>query len=360
MLKSGSIVLNPEDTIQTRLDKLFEKLFAKYPEQPEQHTYIREHISGWVDLLVERKSQNTLLAYISHIYFFLDYTLFANTGFTITIAQAENFFKLLEKKAVSKNTVLFASRSFYNYLVRRGIVTNNPFTLIESLGLPSRLPRPLSEEEYTDIYRTINWLRTEASHRFFATDEYLIPFLILMNSGLRIDEMIRLRTTDFIRHDDGKLSIRIMGKGRYERIALFVNIYNAWSPTIFTRPYVKVVVGREDTLSDLIWNYIRVLESEGSSLIFPYSKQMLYNQFKPVKQALISRFGYTLVDLSKFTPHSFRHSYATYLLNNIGLPLYDVMKLLGHRSPKTTLIYARVSVEDIIKRADSLGGEVSY
>ena len=210
-------------------------------------------------------------------------------------------------------------RAFYTYLHSRDLVEANPVNAISSPKLPQRLPRPLSTEEVEALLAAPD-LSTPQGQRDRAMLE------LLYAGGLRVSELLAL---DVGSVDLTQAEVRVLGKGAKERIVLI------GKPAVAAlRAYLGD--GREQLLA----------ASAGT----PGSRR--------VNALFLNRFG-TRLSVSMFTrslgdyateagiehavtPHMFRHSFATHMLDG-GADLRSVQELLGHESLGTTQIYTHVS-----------------
>lgn len=210
----------------------------------------------------------------------------------------------------SQARILSSLRSFFSWLVIEGVITDNPCDKVDSPKLGRFLPDVLSVEEVSAIMDSVD-ISTWQGKRDRAILE------VLYGCGLRVSEAVELKIS-CLYFDEG--FIRIIGKGNKERLvpagemaADAVNEYLEHRPS----PY-------DAKSDDLVF-----LNRFGRSL----SRQSMFKMIK--KQALIA-------DVRKeISPHTFRHSFATHLVEN-GADLRLVQEMLGHESLTTTEIYTHV------------------
>lgn len=194
---------------------------------------------------------------------------------------------------------LSAIKSFYTFLVRKGKMKYNPAASIEGMKKPKRLPKPVDAE---DIYRLLDIIDNLRDRTVFE---------VLYGAGIRREELCSIRV-DEINFRKGEL--RVVGKGDKERIV-----------PIFPR-----------TLG-----YMKSLAAEhGKEWLFPSIKTGGHLGKRQINE-IVNKWR-SAAGLDWITPHKFRHSFATHLLDN-GADLGDIQELLGHSSPETTKIYAQVS-----------------
>ena len=261
-------------------------------------------------LKIERTmSRNTVASYCSDMEMFLAAVPVEVKG--ISPSDIEDY--LQGRTGISKRSqarILSSLRSFFSWLVIEGVIADNPCDKVDSPKLGRFLPDVLSVEEVSAIMDSVD-VSTWQGKRDRAILE------VLYGCGLRVSEAVELKIS-CLYFDEG--FIRIIGKGNKERLvpagemaADAVNEYLEHRPS----PY-------DAKSDDLVF-----LNRFGRSL----SRQSMFKMIK--KQALIA-------DVRKeISPHTFRHSFATHLVEN-GADLRLVQEMLGHESLTTTEIYTHV------------------
>lgn len=206
--------------------------------------------------------------------------------------------------------LISALRSFYNYLIIEGIVKENPCDKIESPKIGRLLPDVLSVGEVSEIIASLpedTWCGIR--------DRAILE--VLYGCGLRVSEVLGIRISDIFFEES---FLRVRGKGDKERIVpLGEMAEDAVRKYLSVRP---VPAGR--AYEDMLF-----LNRFGKSL----SRISVFNMIK--RQALVC--GIT----KEISPHTFRHSFATHLIEN-GADLRAVQEMLGHESILTTEIYTHV------------------
>ncbi|WP_282136060.1 site-specific tyrosine recombinase XerD [Seonamhaeicola maritimus] len=217
-----------------------------------------------------------------------------------------------EVNARSQSRIISGLRSFFSYLVFEDYRKDNPLELIESPKIGRKLPDTLSEEEIDTIINAIDLSKPEGERNRAMLET-------LYGCGLRVSELINLKISDLF-FDEG--FIKVTGKGDKERFVpivdatqKYINIYRK-----YIRNHIKIQSGYEDTL---------FLNRRGKQL----TRAMV---FTIVKQ-LAEKIGLK----KKISPHTFRHSFATHLLQN-DADLRSIQLMLGHESITTTEIYVHV------------------
>jgi integrase/recombinase XerD len=216
--------------------------------------------------------------------------------------------------ATSINRTLAAVRGLYRYLLRSGRIPENPLTKVSLAKVWMRLPDTLSRQEMEALLHrpdeaTIQGLRDRAMLE------------LLYATGLRVSELVTL-TVNAVNWQVGCLTAT--GKGRKERIVPIGRVASA-----FLRRYVDearplLLKGRK---SDILF-----LNRQGGGL----TRQALWKMIR--KYAVLAGLQ------KKVHPHTFRHSFATHLLEG-GADLRAVQVMLGHADISTTQVYTHVTRE---------------
>ncbi len=213
----------------------------------------------------------------------------------------------------SQARILSGIKAFYKYLLVEDVIDDDPTDLLEGPKLSQKIPEVLSYEEINEIFEAIDMSKAEG-HRNRAMLETLYA------SGLRVSELIGLRISLFY-PDDGY--IKVIGKGNKERIVpigasaiKFIQLY-----INHVRSKMKnIKKGEEDVM---------FLNRRGKGL----SRVMIFTIIKNAVER---------TDINKnISPHTFRHSFATHLVEG-GADLRAVQQMLGHESITTTEIYTHL------------------
>ena len=219
--------------------------------------------------------------------------------------------------ARSQARIISGIKAFYHYLLFENIIKSDPTELLESPKTGRHLPTVLSIPEVEAIINAID-LSLPEGHRNRALIE------VMYGCGLRVSEALNLKISQLYFRDD---FIRIIGKGNKERI---VPIGNTAQKSVIlylegNRQSINIKKGFEDYL---------FLNRRGRKL----SREMI---FMIVKE-LAEKAGIT----KTVSPHTFRHSFATHLIDG-GADLRAVQEMLGHESITTTEIYTHLDREYI-------------
>ena len=221
--------------------------------------------------------------------------------------------------ARSQARIISGLKSFFSYLIFEDYRQDNPLELIETPRTGRKLPDTLAVEEIDNLINAID-LSTNEGERNRAMLE------TLYGCGLRVSELIDLKISDLF-FDEG--FIKITGKGNKQRLVpigeltkKFITIYKTYN-----RVLIKTQKGHEDTL---------FLNRRGRGL----TRAMIFTIIKDLA---------VKIDLNKsISPHTFRHSFATHLLEN-GADLRSIQLMLGHESITTTEIYVHLDRSHLSK-----------
>lgn len=270
-------------------------------------------------LKLERSlSSNSIEAYLNDVQKLFQY--FESVGKTphvkeITTADLKLFISWINELAMLPSTqarVVSGIKSFFDFLLLEQIITEDPSALLETPRLSRKLPDVLNIEEINGLSDAIDASKPEGMRNKAILE-------VLYSCGLRVTELINLRISNVF--PDAEF-IRVIGKGNKERIVpigqsalKYIKIYLEES-----RVHVPVQKGYEDFI---------FLNRRGSGL----SRISVFTLIKDL--ALKSGLKKSI------SPHTFRHSFATHLIEG-GADLRAVQEMLGHSSITTTEIYTHL------------------
>ena len=239
----------------------------------------------------------------------------------VTLEQLHTFAASLNEYGItprSQARVLSSVRSFFRFLVLDGVVESDPTELLEWPSLPEHLPVVLTLEEIDRIEDSIDLSKAEG-----ARNRAIIE--VLFSCGLRVSELVNMKLSDLYLEDRMLL---VRGKGNKERLVPVSNKAIAdlkrW---FFDRNLMKIKPGEDD--------YV-FLNRRGAHL----TRTMILIMVK--RQAEEAGIKKTI------SPHTFRHSFATALLQG-GADLRSIQAMLGHEKIDTTLVYTHISNEQLRK-----------
>ena len=219
-----------------------------------------------------------------------------------------------EVNARSQARIISGLKSFFTYLVFEDYRTNNPMELIETPRLGRKLPDTLSVSEIDQLIDAIDF---EKDINLAQRNKAILE--TLYGCGLRVSELVTLKISDLF-FDEG--FVKITGKGNKQRFVpisdITINYINLYKNEV--RNLSPIQKGFEDTL---------FLNRRGKQL----TRAMIFTIIKDLAKE---------IRLTKIiSPHTFRHSFATHLLEN-GADLRSIQLMLGHESITTTEIYVHL------------------
>lgn len=214
--------------------------------------------------------------------------------------------------AHSQARVLSGIKAFYKYMMFEGLVEKDPTALIEGPKLGRKLPDTLSFHEIEQLFEAIDMSTPEGARNRAMLE-------VLYCSGLRVSELVDLRLTN-IYFDIGFL--RVVGKGNKERL-----VPVGKDALKFIKIYIEEVRVHVD-IKDGHQNYA-FLNRRGKKL----TRVMIFTIIKNLAAAIGLK--------KRISPHTFRHSFATHLIEG-GADLRAVQEMLGHESITTTEIYTHL------------------
>jgi integrase/recombinase XerD len=274
-------------------------------------------------------SKNSLAAYTRDLERFSSYLIRENIevlGFDET--HAENFIVYLhaEKLALStSNRILSTLRSFYAYL-ERDHGAYNPMKDVLSRKIPLRLPKALTISQVTQLIEASVLSDDIVSLRNKAILE------LLYSSGARVSEVVGLNLTDVVEiksEDSAIRTLKLRGKGGKERVVPMGSYSVKALDDYLVRVRPSLVAKNSKGKSEALF-----LNQRGSRISRQSAWQLIVDAAK--------RVGLD----EGISPHVFRHSFATHLLDG-GADIRVVQELLGHASVTTTQIYTLITIDKI-------------
>tara|TARA_R110002167_G_scaffold27871_19_gene94602 strand:- start:554 stop:1450 length:897 start_codon:yes stop_codon:yes gene_type:complete len=212
----------------------------------------------------------------------------------------------------SQARIISGLKSFFNYLIFEDYRTDNPMDLIASPKIGRKLPDTLSEAEINLLIGAIDLSSPEGERNRAMLET-------LYGCGLRVSELVNLQLSDLYFEED---FLKVTGKGDKQRFVPISGVNKKYI-TIYrkeVRSHLQVQKGFEDVL---------FLNRRGKKL----SRAMVFT--------IIKQLAVTIGLQKSISPHTFRHSFATHLLEN-GADLRAIQQMLGHESITTTEVYMHV------------------
>ena len=283
----------------------------------------KNNINGFRSyLMLERNlSENSIESYVRDVNKLVDYLDMNDNKVSvkkINTSDLTAFIRWVAEIGMSASTqarILSGIKAFFKYLILEDIISNDPSNLIEGPKKGLKLPDTLSIEEIDQIINAI-----DLSHPQGQRNKAIIE--TLYGCGLRVSELINLKLSNWYKNDG---FIKVIGKGNKERLIPIGNV-TAKVLKIYideVRCHLSIQKGQED--------YI-FLSKRGKSL----SRVSIFNIVKELaEKAQI---------MKNISPHTFRHSFATELIER-GANLRAVQEMLGHESITTTQLYTHINRE---------------
>ena len=270
-------------------------------------------------------SENTITAYMHDVDLLFDFLISQKGGQSLSDIKYQDlkdfiaFINELGLGSYSQARVISGIRAFFKYLDLEQAIDNDPSELLESPKLGSKLPDVLALQEIIKIINTIDLSLPEGQRNRAIVET-------LYGCGLRVSELINLKLSELY-FNEGVISVT--GKGNKQR---FIPVGDEAKKSIrlyleYDRVKISPTKGNEDIL---------FLSRRGGKI----SRQMIFI----IVKNLVEKAGIH----KKVSPHTFRHSFATHLVQN-GADLKAVQDLLGHASIITTEIYTHLNREDLRK-----------
>ncbi|MAD49930.1 MAG: tyrosine recombinase XerD [Flavobacteriales bacterium] len=281
----------------------------------------KNNINGFRSyLMLERSlSENSVESYIRDVNKLVDYLEMNETKLSvkkISTKDLTSFIRWIAEIGMSASTqarILSGVKAFFKYLILEDIIKNDPSHLIEGPKKGLKLPDTLSTEEIDTIVNAI-----DLSHPQGQRNKAIIE--TLYGCGLRVSELINLKLSNWYKNDG---FIKVTGKGDKERLIpmgkVTANVLTIYINEI--RCHQSIEIGHEDFI---------FLSKRGKHL----SRVSIFNIVKEIAvKAQIKK---------NISPHTFRHSFATELIER-GANLRAVQEMLGHESITTTQLYTHIN-----------------
>jgi integrase/recombinase XerD len=278
------------------------------------------YIKGFSAFLKLEKSlsENSIEAYNRDVIKLIQYFEFHQLDLQppdIRLAHLQDFLKWINQLGMSARSqarIISGLRTFFKYLLLENIIRTNPAELLESPRIGMTLPDTLNVNEIGKLFDAIDLSSIEGER-----NKTMLEFLY--GCGLRVSELTNLKISD-VRFNDGFISV--IGKGNKQRLVpagegalrqLQIYIQQV-------RSHIKIQKGQEDFI---------FLNNRGKKL----SRVMVFYIIKNLAEKAGIR--------KTISPHTFRHSFATHLIEG-GADLRAVQEMLGHASITTTEIYTHL------------------
>ena len=269
-------------------------------------------------------SENSISSYTYDIQGFIDYIETYSPQLTITNCQkadTQAYIYHLAKNinARSQSRQISGLKSFFNFLIFEGYREDSPMDLIDSPKIGRKLPEVLGIKEIDQLLGAIDLSHAQGYRNLTILET-------LYGSGLRVSELINLKISDL--HFDENLLL-ITGKGNKQRLVPLGEVCKQKLKVYLEEVRIHVPVKKE--YQDIVF-----LNQHGRQL----TRAMIFT----IVRQTAANAGME----KKISPHTFRHSFATHLLEN-GADLRSIQLMMGHENITTTEVYMHLDTEHLSK-----------
>ena len=268
----------------------------------------------------KRYSPNTVIAYQTDLdqfydYLLLQYNITDIAGVSHPVIRSWLVY-LMEHQVGprSVNRKLTTLKSFYKFLLREGVLEENPMRKVTSLKISQRLPVFVEKDKMESLFDHI-----EFEEGFPGLRNKLILEMFYA-TGMRLSELVNLKETDIDFHHD---TLKVLGKRNKERLIPFSKQFES--------QLKAYLVEKQNSFGDNNDLFL----TDGGCRIYP---KLVYR--------IVTRYLGTVTTMEKKSPHVLRHTFATHLLNN-GAELNAVKELLGHASLSATQVYTHNTIDKL-------------
>lgn len=240
---------------------------------------------------------------------FFKYVSKSNIDFlNIKNTHVRGYLKYLDTCNLKNTTIsrrISALRTFYNYLLEKGLVKSNIFLNVKNPKLEKKLPNYLNYTEIEELLASIDTKTDEGLERRLLIEMFY-------STGCRVGEMVNVKISDI---NFSSKTIKVMGKGSKERIVYY-----------------------GDYASNYLEDYLKNKDKKGYLFTNKRGEKLTIEEVEYIVRDIMKHISIK----THVTPHTLRHTFATHLLNN-GADIRTVQELLGHANLSTTGIYTHVS-----------------
>ncbi len=227
-----------------------------------------------------------------------------------------------DHKKTSIARKLASLRTFFQFLMREGVVETNPAKMVATPKIERKLPNHLSVEDAVRFIETPD-VNTDLGRR----DRAIIEFLYA--TGVRVSELVNLNLRDI---DFREKTVRVTGKRKKQRMLFF------------GEPALHALMHYLETTRRVFLNNCPPAQRDEQAVFLNYQGTRITTRSVG---RMIDKYIKQCADIHDISPHSLRHTFATHLLDG-GADLRDIQELLGHARLSTTQIYTQVSMEKLI------------
>lgn len=268
-------------------------------------------------------SDNSINAYLRDIKEYLNF--FNNDILDLTYEDALEYLSYLYDRNLSiasQSRKISSLKTFYKYLLEKQKIED---TFFDRINLPKKDQKLVDVLELDSLNDFLNSFTTSDLDR-----RNRAIFELLYASGLRVSELVSLKVNDL---NFGDNSIIVLGKGHKERLVYFNEVTSESLKEYLNLSRMNLLKNNQ---SESLF-----INKNGGSLTQRGVQFILKNKWQKIMQ------------FQNITPHQFRHTFATHLLEN-GMDLRVLQELLGHQNLSTTQVYTKVSKKQLTNAINSL------
>ena len=287
-----------------------------------------QHIVAFLNSLIIEKglSKNTIQSYESDIYQLYQWNLSTNKKRItelkkIDTSQYISYLFNQNLKSSSVNRKISSLKTFFNFLLKKKLISANPFADQIMPKKPISLPKSISED---DVVKLLDAPKVDSL--IGLRDRAMLE--LLYASGVRISELVNIKFSDL---DLDRNIIKVFGKGSKERLVPFGEDAAQW---------ISAYIDERKKNKDLVSIKYIFLNNRGTKI----SRHAFWHRLK--------EYCLEIGLKSDISPHTLRHAFATHLLNR-GADLRSVQVLLGHSDLSTTQIYTHIAkqrLSELVKK----------
>jgi len=288
----------------------------------ELNQFLQEYLAY---LKLEKNlSEQSVISYFSDLKKFLSFIeeeKYSDLN-TITTKLISKYFEIMRDLGISSSTTaryLSSVKGFFKYLSSQEYIEKDPAEILSTRITERKLPTVLSFEEIDKLLQTPN-----VEEKLGLRDKAILE--LFYSCGLRVSELINLKISDLYFSDE---VIRVLGKGSKQRIVPIGSSAIYWITEYLQK--VRVFLEKKMKSENVIFLNVR-----GTKL----SRMGIWK--------IVNKYAQEAEIVKEFHPHTFRHSFATHLLEG-GADLRAVQEMLGHADISTTQIYTHID-RDFIKQ----------
>jgi integrase/recombinase XerC len=285
----------------------------------------------------KRYSPHTVIAYrtdLEQFYEFLSLQYGISHISAVTHSMIRSWLVFLLEKQNSPRSInrkITTLKSFYKFLIKEGMISQNPVRKIITPRTSRRLPVFVEKEKMDLLLDEIDF-----GEGFHALRDRLI-IEMFYSTGMRLSELLHLKISDIDFHYS---TIKVLGKRNKERLIPFSDKFGKLLKTY--------IIARTDAIGRDAINGVSAnvgISPVSQYLFFTKSGKKLYPK---MVYRIVNAYLGQVTTIEKRSPHVLRHSFATHLLNN-GAELNAVKELLGHANLSATQVYTHITIEKLKK-----------